>query len=371
MKIEPFGVERWIGKYEWKVPYDLAETSILPLTVRELLDLAGTDAEAAILDLRLDYGENPGSQQLREELAREHSVPSAENVLITHGAIEANALVYLALLEPGDNVIAMVPTYQQLYELPRFLGAKVYHWKLEAENHYRPDLELLQHLLENRAKLLILNSPNNPTGAALNTDELRQIARLAESNGTWVVSDEVYRGIAYDGEPVSPPLTELSRRAITVGSMSKVYALPGLRLGWIVGPKEVIEACLRFRDYLTISAPKISDALALLALRHRRTLLERNRRLMERNRAILLDWAARMEPRISVVPPKGGTTAFVGYDLDLPSEELGRILAEEHGVLVVPGACFGVERHFRLGYGCTTDVLIEGLQRIEKLVSVG
>ena len=368
MRIEPFGVERWIGKYEWKVPYDLAETSIHPLTVGELLDLAGADISDTILDLRLDYGENPGSQALREELAREHSVPSADNVLITHGAIEANALVYLALVEPGDIVIAMAPTYQQLYELPRSLGASVYHWEIRPEDGYRPDLGMLERLLARNAKLLILNSPNNPTGAALTRDELRRIVGMAESAGTSVVSDEVYRGIAYDGEPVAPPLTELSDRAITVGSLSKVYALPGLRLGWIAAPTDVIESCLLFRDYLTISGPKISDALGLVALQHRHALLRRNRQLMDRNRALLLEWAETLGPRISLVPPKAGTTAFVGYQARLVSEELGRILAEEHGVLVVPGSCFGVEKHFRIGYGCPTEVLSAGLQRIAEVL---
>lgn len=369
MNIEPFGVERWIGKYEWKVPYDLAETSIYPLTVRELLDLAGEDAAESLFDVRLDYGENPGSKALREEIAREHTTLSAEHLLITHGAIEANALAYFALVEKTDTVVAMVPTYQQLYELPRFLGAQVDQWHLRAEDGYAPDFGSLETLMARKPKLLILNSPNNPTGAAFRADELRRIVQLAEPNGTWIVSDEVYRGISYEGETVTPPLTNLYSRAVTVGSLSKVYALPGLRLGWIAAPHEVIQSCLRFRDYLSISGPKISDRLGTLALRNRDALLKRNRQLMERNHSILLDWAERLGSNITLVPPKAGTTAFVGYRLDLPSEELGRQLAEDHGVLVVPGSCFGVEHHFRLGYSCATEVLTAGLERLAAVLA--
>lgn len=365
MQIETFGVERWIGKYEYKVPYDLAETSVHPLTVREVLSLAGASAEEVLSDIRLDYGENPGSESLRAEIAREHPTCSAENVLVTHGAIEANALLYLAMFEPGDRVVVLVPTYQQLYELPRFLGATVDFWKMHPESGFTPDLEDLRQRLRPGTKAVVVNSPNNPTGAALSEEELRHLVELAESTGAWVISDEVYRGISYEGVPV-PPMTELYSRGITVGSLSKVYALPGLRLGWIVAPEEIIEACVRFRDYLTISTPKISDTLATLALRHRQALLGRSSELMRRNRSILLDWANRMAAKTTLVPPRAGTTALVGYNVDLPSEELGRILAEEFGVLVVPGSCFDVEHHFRIGYGCPTETLIQGLEQISR-----
>jgi aspartate/methionine/tyrosine aminotransferase len=364
MNIPSFLVERWIGKYEWTIPYDLAETSLFPLKVEELFALDASLPER-MADCRLDYGVNPGRTELRAAIAEMYPGKSAGDILITHGAIEANWLLMHALVSPGDRVVCAWPVYQQLWQIAAYLGAKVHKW----DSRFDPDFVNLRKLLEKPAKLLIINSPNNPTGAAFTEAQLRTLVELGEKAGAWILSDEVYRGLAYGENVVAPPLTALSpERAIVTMSLSKVFGLPGLRTGWIVAPAAVREACLCFRDYISISPPKISDLLAEVAIRRRDQVLERNRQLLNRNHRLLMEWAAAHRDFIRLETPQAGTTAFPKYLATMDSNTFGRRLVEECGVLIVPGSCFEVENHFRLGFGCATDILQAGLEKIAEFL---
>jgi len=360
MNIPSFLVERWIGKYEWTVPYDLAETGVFPLKVEELYALDSTLPER-IAACQLDYGVNTGRTELRGAIAEMYQGKSADDILITHGAIEANWLLMHALVNPGDRVVCTWPVYQQLWQIAAYLGADVRKWDFRRDT----DFIEIRKLLEKPTKLLIINSPNNPTGVAFTREQLQTLVELGENAGAWVSCDEVYRGLAYDHHAVAPPLTALkSARTITSMSLSKVFGLPGLRTGWIAAPPEVREACLRFRDYVSISSPKISDLLAETAIRHRDKVLARNRQLLNRNHRLLTEWAAAHRDVVKLETPQAGTTAFPEYLAAMDSETLGRRLVEEQGVLIVPGFCFEVEQHFRIGYGCATEVLQAGLERI-------
>ena len=360
MNIPSFLVERWIGKYEWTIPYDLAETGVFPLKVEELYAMDSTLPER-IAACQLDYGVNPGRAELRAAIAVMYPGKSADDILITHGAIEANWLLMHALVNPGDRVVCTWPVYQQLWQVAAYLGAEVRKWDFRHD----PDFTTIRKLLEKPTKLFIINSPNNPTGIAFNREQLQTLVELSEKAGASILCDEVYRGIAYDESLVAPPLTALSsERAITAMSLSKVFGLPGLRTGWIVAPPQVREACLRFRDYVSISPPKISDLLAEAAVRHREKVLERNRQLLNRNHRLLTEWAAAHRNFIKLETPQAGTTAFPKYLATIDSETLGRRLVEEHGVLIVPGFCFEVENHFRIGFGCAAEILQAGLERI-------
>jgi aspartate/methionine/tyrosine aminotransferase len=364
MIIPSFLVERWIGKYEWTIPYDLAETGVFPLKVEELYAIDSTLPER-IAACQLDYGVNPGRMELRAAIAEMYPGKSADNILITHGAIEANWLLMHALIIPGDRVVCTWPVYQQLWQVAAYLGAEVRKWDFRLD----PDFTNIRKLLEKPAKLLIINSPNNPTGVAFTREQLQTLMELGEKAGAWILCDEVYRGISYGDNAVAPPLTALStERAITSMSLSKVFGLPGLRTGWIVAPPDIRETCLRFRDYVSISPPKISDLLAEIAIRNRDKVLERNRRLLEHNHHLLAEWAAAHRNFIKLETPHAGTTAFPKYLATIDSETLGRRLAEEQGVLIVPGYCFEIENHFRIGYGCATEILHAGLERIADLL---
>lgn len=366
MNIPSFLVERWIGKYEWTIPYDLAETGVFPLKVEELYAMDSTLPER-IAACQLDYGVNIGRTELRAAIAEMYPGKSADDILITHGAIEANWLLMHALVNPGDRVVCTWPVYQQLWQIAAYLGADIRKWD------FRHDLDFIniRKLLEKPTKLLIINSPNNPTGVAFTAEQLQTLVELGEKSGAWIICDEVYRGIAYDDNVVPPPLTALQgTRTITSMSLSKVFGLPGLRTGWIVAPPEAREACLRFRDYVSISPPKISDLLAEVAIRNRDNVLERNRQILLRNHRLLTEWAATHRAFIRLETPQAGTTAFPKYLATVDSETFGRRLVEEKGVLIVPGFCFETENHFRIGYGCATEVLQAGLERIAEFLQV-
>jgi aspartate/methionine/tyrosine aminotransferase len=371
MNIPSFLVERWIGKYEWTIPYDLAETGVFPLRVEELYAFDPT-LPKRIAVCQLDYGVNPGRTELRAAIAEMYPGKSPDDILITHGAIEANWLVMHALVNPGDRVVCTWPVYQQLWQITEYLGAEVHKWDFGRDS----DFTEIRKLLEKPTQLLIINSPNNPTGRAFSRDQLQTLVQLGERAGAWIVCDEVYRGIAFDGNEVAPPLTAISQiqgtstsdieseRTIVTMSLSKVFGLSGLRTGWIVAPPKVRVACLRFRDYVSISPPKISDLLAELAIRHREEVLERNRQLLTRNHRLLMEWATAHHTFIKLEAPQAGTTAFPKYLATVDSETFGRSLAEEYGVLIVPGYCFEIENHFRIGFGCAPEILQTGLEKI-------
>lgn len=365
MRIRPFGVEIWMNAWETRCRYNLAETCVASLGVGELLDLAGVgDAELAetLRPMRLTYGAIEGSGRLRAAIAATYRTVVAERVSVTHGAIGANALVHKALVEPGDVVISVVPTYQQHVSIPESLGAEVRQVRLRESDGWRLDLDELRRAASGPVKLIALANPNNPTGTLLDEAELRAIATVADACGAWLLADEVYRGVDQAGSGITPSVADLSPRGISVGSMSKAYSLAGLRLGWIAGPAEVLAAVSIHRDYDTISVGMVDDLLAAIALEHRDAILARNLAIVRGNLATLDAWVA-SEPAISYVRPRGGTTALLRYDADLPSEELCIRLLEAEGVMFTPGSALDAEGYLRIGYANHPDVLAEGLGR--------
>ncbi len=271
MKIETFGLERWMTRWELHVEYDIAESGILPMTARELLNLLPREERepllAELLDTPLGYSEAPGSLLLRTMLADTYHDTGPQNILVTTGAIEANFLLFNVLLSPGDHVVAVYPAYQQLYSVPRAIPCDVSLWTLRPENGFRYDLKELRHLVTPRTRLVVLNTPHNPTGVALSTEELREVYDIAGSVGAQVLCDEAYRWIEMpDSPPLACPVRDLGEHGISVGTLSKPFGLPGLRVGWIAGQEELIAACWAMRDYVSLSPAKLSDALATIAL---------------------------------------------------------------------------------------------------------
>jgi len=371
MRIREFGVETWMNRWETTCRYNLAETCVDSLTVDEVLRLAGVPDAAFMAELgrlRLTYGAIEGSDRLRDAIAALYAGVRREDVLVAHGAIGANHLVYEALVEPGDRVISIVPTYQQHVSIPESLGAEVLTLPLREADGWRADLGELRRLAARGAKLIALSNPNNPTGALLGEAELRQIAAIADAAGAWVLCDEVYRGIDQEGSGTTPSIVDLSPRGIAVGSMSKAFSLAGLRLGWIVAPAEVIRAVTVHRDYTTISVGMMDDLLAAIALEHRGTILARNRAIVRGNLAALDAWVAG-EPSISFVRPQGGTVALLRYAFDLPSEALCIRLLEERGVMFTPGSALDMEGYLRIGYANSPPVLAAGLAETSALLA--
>lgn len=366
MKLEPFALERWMTTYEQHVSFDIAESGILPLTINEMLAWEPRDARENLLDtllnLRLGYSEAPGSLELRSLIAATYQQCGPENVLVTTGAIEANFLLFNVLLDAGDEVIAQSPAYQQLISVPRAVTQNVSLWNIRSEGGFHYDLADLELLVTPRTRLIIVNTPHNPTGAMLNSTELRQVYALAESVGARVLCDEAYRWLEIPGGVMpDDPAFNLGPHGISVGTVSKPFGLPGLRIGWIAAPAQTIAACWALRDYITLSPGKLNDALAILAFKHRARIIERNSAIVAQNLTTAQRWVAEQQGLVSWNPPRGGLLSLLHYNLDIPSLELANRLAEEYSVMLAPGSAFGFEHCLRLGIGQEPRIFAQGL----------
>ncbi len=371
MKIEPFLLERWMTRHETHVKYDIAESGILPLTVNDLLSFEPEEARAAALEallrLPLGYSEARGTAALRSALAATYTSVTPEQILVTTGAIEANYLLFNVLLDAGDHVIAPYPAYQQLYSVPRAIGCEVSLWHVGPETSYRYDVDALERLITPNTKLIVVNTPHNPTGAMLSPADAQRVYSLAESVGAWVIGDEAYRWLSVpEGDPFAPPVVDMGARGISVGTLSKPYGLPGLRIGWMAGPPDVIKQCWGMRDYITLSPGKLNDALACLALRHHDQIVARNREIIVANLAAASAWIDARRDVLSWTPPRGGLLALLKYDLPIDSLTLADTLATEYSVMLAPGSAFGYEHHLRLGIGQQPGIFATGLAEAGK-----
>lgn len=367
MKIEDFGVEIWMNRYENDCVYNLGETCVESLTVQQLLELAGRKETflAEILPLKLTYGPIEGSDRLRQLIAGLYETLGPQNTITTHGAIGANALIHETLVEPGDRVISVLPTYQQHYSIPESYGADVQLLKLRPESAYVPDLDELKSMVTANTSLIVLNNPNNPTGSVMDRAALESVAEIADTVGAYVLCDEVYRGTAQNGDGWTTSIADVYSRGISTASMSKSFSLAGLRLGWIAGPEEIIHRVSIHRDYNTISVGMIDDVLASIALENKDAILERSRSITRTNLQILDDWV-QQEPGISYIKPAGGTTALLQYDTGEPSADVAAAMMEEVGVLMTPGSAFDLEGCLRIGYANNETVLREGLAKVSE-----
>ncbi len=364
MRIRAFGIEQWMNEWENRCELNLAETCVDSLTVAQLLDLAGNpDLVTELGSMRLGYGAIEGSDRLRAAIAGRYQRQAPGNVLVTHGAIGANHLVHTTLVEPGDRVVTIVPTYQQHVSIPASLGADVRLLWLREERGFQPDLDELRDLVGDSARLIAVTNPNNPTGALLDRAALEAIVAIADEAGAWLLGDEVYRGLDQAEPGTTASVADLYPRGISVGSMSKAYSLAGLRLGWITGPESFLRAVSVHRDYTTISVGMVDDRLATLALEHHAAVMDRSRRIVRGNLATLDAWVEE-QPRVHWVRPQSGTTALLGVDTTLPSRELCLRLVQETGVLLVPGSAMDMEGYLRTGYANDAAVLAAGLERL-------
>lgn len=363
MKIEPFGVEQWMNAWETKCDLNLAETCVASLTLAELMQMAGTTQQMPgdLAAMQMTYGEIRGSTRLRSLVAGMFADQSADNVLITHGTIGANHMVYQTLVGQGDHVVAVTPTYQQHTAIPRSLGAGVTEVALSEDQDWLPDWEAVAAAVQPDTKVIALTNPNNPTGALIDRQGLEKVSEIAASVGAWVLCDEVYRGTE-QGDPV-PSIVDIYDKGISTGSTSKAFSLAGLRLGWIVGPESLLDACEIHRDYTTISVGMVDDYFAAMALEAKDAVLTRAQDITRGNLAVLEDWVAG-ETKASFVVPRAGTTAFVRFDVAMNSYDLCVALLKDTGVMFTPGSALGVEGYVRIGFACYRDVLKDGLLKV-------
>ena len=372
MKIKPFAVEEWMNAWEVGAKYNIAETCVDSISMNELFELTGEDKTEFLNRLcarRLSYGDIEGLPEVRKGVCGLYKTLNIENIVPTHGASGANHHVFYSLISPGDRVVSIMPTYQQLYSIPESYGADVQILHLSKENNYLPDLEKLRRLVTPETKMICINNPNNPTGALMSEQLLREIVEIARSADAWILCDEVYRHLSQE-DGWCPSIVDLYEKGISVSSMSKVFSLAGLRLGWIAThDMSVVKSCLSHRDYNLVSCGVFDEMLAAAALKHRDKLLERSRKIVRENLQILDDWVS-SEPHVSYVKPKAGTTALVYYDLDIPSYEFCEEMYKKTGAFVTPGDCFEVPHSMRIGYAYGKQDLIDGLKAISEYIAM-
>ena len=372
MKIRPFAVEEWMNAYETGARFNIAETCVDSISIDELFRLCGEDSTAFWKQFsarRLTYGDIEGAPAFREGICRLYKTLKPEEVVTTHGAAGANHHVFYSLVEPGNRVISIMPTYQQLYSIPESYGAEVKLLNLTPENGYLPALEQLRELAVPGTKLICINNPNNPTGALMSTELLREIVEIARSVDAYVLCDEVYRHLTQE-DVWCESIVDLYEKGISVSSMSKVFSLAGLRLGWIATHDETVrKALLSHRDYNHISCGMFDEALAAVALQHSDIILERNRGIVRENLAILDAWV-QSEPRIHYQKPRAGTTALVYYDYAPDSYAFCTRMYHETGAFVTPGDCFEQPKSMRIGYASDVQTLKDGLAAISAFLRI-
>lgn len=363
MNIKPFAVEEWMNEYETGARYNIAETCVDSVSLDELFALTGESKDEFLSKFcatRLTYGDIWGSDALREGVCRLYRTVRPDEVVLTHGAAGANHHVFCSLISAGDRVVSIMPTYQQLYSIPEAIGADIAIMHLKQENHYLPDLDELKALVTPGTKMVCINNPNNPTGALMSRELLEQIIEIARGVDAYVLCDEVYRHLTQaDGWCES--VADLYEKGVSVSSMSKVFSLAGIRMGWIAThDKAAVKAFLSHRDYNLISCGMFDDAVASLALRHSDEMIRRNQAIVRENLAILDEWV-QAHPHFYYTKPQAGTTALVYYDYDIPSYEFCERLYHETGSFVTPGECFEQPHSMRIGYACDAQTLKDGL----------
>lgn len=376
MKIKDFKVEQWMNAWETKCRYNVAETCTYSMSLDEVFELcegsaeAGAKARQEFLDAfckrRLTYGDIEGNPKFLQGICGLYQTVKPEHVISTHGAAGANHLVLTTLCEPGDHVVSVMPTYQQLYSIPEMCGAKVSILHLDKDQHYHVDVERLEALCGDDVKVICINNPDNPTGALLSEEEIRNIVNIARRHDAWLVFDEVYRLLVQDSDAFTTSPIDLYDKAVVVSSMSKVWSMAGVRLGWcITKDVQLRHDLLSHRDYDLISCGLFDEEVAAYALAHRDAILGRSHRIVRQNLQVLTEWVD-SEPHLSFVRPEAGTTALVYYDYDIDSYDFCVDMVKTAGALVTPGDAFEEPHSMRIGYAYSDnpDDLRRGLEAI-------
>jgi aspartate/methionine/tyrosine aminotransferase len=367
MRIEPFALERFQSIWENRVAWNVSESGVHPLRLADLVD--STAVQDELLQVELGYPQTNGTAGLREAIAALYPGAGGVHVQVTNGGSEANCVLLMRLVEPGDEIVVMMPNYMQVPGLARALGAIVRPWWLRAAGsgdtaRWRPDLDELPTLVTPRTRAIVICNPNNPTGARLDETFLDAVCRAAARVGAWVVSDEIYRGAERVADDTPSVWNRGYERAVVTSGLSKAYGLPGLRIGWAIGPPDLVSELWGVHDYTTIAPGAVNDRLARIALAPsmRDRLIARTRMIIRTNYPILRAWAE--AHGLTHAAPEAGAIALLRYPHALRSTEISERLREERSVLVVPGEFFELDGWLRVGFGSDPEYLSSALTHI-------
>jgi len=359
----PFAMERWQSTWENRVRFNLSESGVHPLTVGELVALAGIDLET-LAETRLGYTQSNGTDALRAAIAALYRDADRNNVLVTVGSAEANFVVSWGLVEPGDRVAVLAPTYMQTWGLAHNLGATVAPFQLDPARGWEPDFDEMTAAIAPGTRLVVVTNPNNPTGHVLSEAACRSIASRAEAVGAWLLADEVYQGAERNGR-TTPSFWGSYDRVVITNGLSKAYGLPGLRIGWIVAPSKLASELWTRHDYTVIAPSAASDLLAREALHVRSKLLARTRAILNENWLLLRSHLERWGPRLEWHEPDAGAICYMRYHDPIDSLVLAERLRVERNLLIVPGAHFDMPGYLRVGFGNERQELSEALAELD------
>lgn len=348
-------LEIWFDEYQYEVDYDIGESGMKFFSLRDL------EVDLQKVDLR--YGYHVGHPDLRRLIAEQYTGCTWENVAITTGASEANFSVVARLVGPKDHIVVEHPTYPALYEVPRSLGLNLTLFKLKWNDEFRPDLDELRRLVKPNTKLITLTHPNNPTGSVISEELLKEAVEIAEETGAYLMVDETYRDLMFDKPP--PLAATLSDKAISLTSMSKVWGVPGIRIGWAVGDSSIVEGIRTVREQITICNSSLGEAISKSILRKRETLLSRLRKHMLDNYSIVKDWMESQE-WLEWVEPRSGVVCAPRLSRGGSTDELCKLLVTKYRTFIVPCSTMELDGHFRLGFGGEKEELTRGLEQLEK-----
>jgi len=360
MNIRIFDLERIQSLYENTVPINLTESGFHPYTLKELLS---EEQLNMLMNTVLGYGQTNGSIPLRQTIANLYPNCTEDNVMVTNGTAEANFIACHTLLEKGDEIVMMVPNYMQIWGISEEIGCIPKRFHLREENNWKPDLEELESQMTSKTKMIVLCNPNNPTGYVLSKQEMEVIVEIAKKYDCWIYCDEVYKGANLDGVE-KPSFYGMYEKVVVNGGLSKAYALPGLRLGWLAGPKEIMDDAWAYSDYTSITAGILSHKISEIVLKpgQREKVLSRNIKVLNENLQMTIDWAKQYDNLLEFVPPQAGGMVFIKYKFPINSTELSNWLRLEKGVFILAGDVYGMDNHFRIGIGADKKDLLKGYE---------
>lgn len=368
MKIDLFQLERNQSLYENQVEYNLSDSGVHPCTLRELLN----DEEIEqLLNTSLGYGYTEGTPQLREAVSQWYPSANADNVLITHGASEANLIATASILSPGDELIFVIPNFMQIWGIARSLGVTVKTISLQEENGWQLDLDQLRSIITPQTKAIAFSNPNNPTGTVFSKETMEGLIAIATEANIYLLSDEIYRGAELNGEE-TPTFYGKYEKAIVVSGVAKSLAQPGLRIGWLVAEESLIHNAMSRQDYTTIGTGVLNQLIAekILQSEMRRKLLARSHHILTQNLATMDTWVNQHADLMRYNLPQAGGMVFIRYSFAMNSSELSKQLRDKRSVFVVAGDWFGLDSYIRMFIGSTPSYLKEALQRIDKFLEV-
>jgi aspartate/methionine/tyrosine aminotransferase len=376
MPIAPFQLERYFAQYEFNTEYLLCSSDVQAMSMREVLALADNEMRAAWENLSLGYTESPGHPLLRRAIAGLYERIGPDDITVTTSGEEPIYISMRVLLEPGDHAIVVWPGYQSHYEIARSIGAELTLLPVRplgangaaGDTHWMIDLEELRSALRHNTRLLVTSFPHNPTGALPTHPQWREIARIVEDAGLHWLSDEVYRGMEYDPARKLPAAADISERALSIGALSKTYALAGLRIGWAATRDAQLRQALRsYKDYTTICNSAPSELLAIIALRQHDVVAARSVDIVKTNLAHAKPFFERHTDLFAFAPPTAGSIGFpklLHGDVDVLADALVR----SAGTLILPASTFGYPHpHFRMGFGRKN--FPQALARLEAFVT--